>query len=153
MITDVIAITSIIVSGIMGACLKFNRTSRKIYSLVSAMGLSLLIFNLYQAHVHDVAWLSNIDQVLTQMGPIRNFALFFFLLFISLLLSLALYPFYKLIELAIASISKPTSIMCGIVFGLINSLIFVFVVLQVCGLMQINIETRIFKDFITIVNV
>lgn len=146
MITDIIAITSIAAFGIIGAATKFNKPSRRIYSLITAIGITSLIFVIYQTRVNDVEWLSNIDKVLTQMGVVKNFILLSIIISSSLLLSLVLNPFYKLIDVAVASINKPSAIVCGAICGTINCFMLIIAILQICNITNVQIETNIFKS-------
>lgn len=152
MITDIILIASIAAFGIIGAVSKFGKASRRIYSLITATGLAVLILVIYQAHVNDVEWLSNIDRVLTQMGAMKNVILLSSILLLSLLLSIALNPLYKLIDVTVASINKPSAVICGGVSGIVNSLILIAVVLQICSIINIKIETNIFKGIQTLIS-
>ena len=64
----------------------------------------------------------------------------------SLVFSLIINPIYKLIDLGVASISKPTARICGGLFALANGFILIMVVTQALGMCGVNVPLGVFQE-------
>lgn len=153
MVVDIIVILTIIAFAIIGACSHFNKTSRRIYSLLTGMGLMTLLLATGFKHLNAQSWYVNIG---TSLGitTVMNVVVYVTLFTLgSIVLSFILSLLYKLIQAGIASICGFSSVVCGTIFGAANALILVFVVFGFLALFNVHVTTNLFETLTSTVQI
>lgn len=147
MLFDIITIVLLVVFTLVGAILHFNGTSRKIYSFISAMGLTTFLLLIAKKFVIEKDWYLNISNKLG--GAIFNIIVYVILFFLGTVLLTFLFRLvYKLIDKVFGSICKVTSVGCGLVFGLANGALAIMTFLGFMAIFNIPIASNLFQPIV-----
>ena len=145
MFIDIIAILVLIGFTIAGLCMHFNKTARRIYSLITAMGISAVLLKILSNYADSWTWYQNLSNYFQGFNTLNIISYWAVMVFGSIIISLIINLLYKLIEVGVANISRGTSRICGASFGLLNAVVLVMVVLQALGICGVETSTNIFS--------